>query len=222
MISRMELPGLERLMEVCRRLDLEWRSAPPRQSPLEAGALIEGLPFDPMLAAVYVRFGYASFAPDVAGLILHRFDDEDLYLEEENKRWRESYREQFALPTFLFAGEPGMAYQFATLPTLADDQGCQPVVRLDIYEEPYAMPVASNVDRLFDAYSHYLEALMDLPQAREEGATLLTFPWKTPSIVGRDARLVELIRQGAFDALMPGAEERAWADKVVRAVTSPR
>lgn len=217
MNSPSELPGLERLVEVCGRLKLNLEMTPPAHAPLKAGALVEGLPFDPMLASVYARAGFAAFATDVAGIILHPLEDDDRQLEEQNKQWTQRHGMQLALPTFIFAGEPHMAYHYATVPGLADDLGCQPVVRVDVYEEPFALPVASNVDRFFEAYSRYLEELIALPNGRESGVSLLTFPWDVPQIIGRDGRLVELIHRGQLDPLMPNAEASGWARKVVNA-----
>ncbi|HYH98610.1 hypothetical protein [Hyalangium sp.] len=216
MSSPTELPGLARLMEVCRRLNVEQKVALPGHTPLATGTLIEGLPLDPVLAAVYSRLGYAAFATDVAGFILHRSDDEERQLEAKNQWWREGYRNQLALPTVIFAGEPFMAYHFATVPGLADAQGYQPVVWVDVYAEPYAIPMASNVDSFFDVYSRYLEALLATPGFKK-GEVPLTFPWEVQGLHARDTRLVELIREGRFDPLMPGMEERAWALKVVSA-----
>jgi len=216
-----ELPGLDRLMEVCRRLNLRLETTPPSHSPLQAGFLIEGLPFDPVLAALYSRLGFAAFATDVGGIVLHPLEDNDRQLEEQNRWWSEGYRQQLALPTLVFAGEPHLAYHYATVPALADEQGRQPVVWVDVYEEKYALPVASNVDLFFEAYSRYLEALMVIPNAREEHGALLAFPWEVPNIMSRDSNLVADIRAGHFDVLMPGTEERAWARKV-SAAGSPR
>jgi hypothetical protein len=174
-----------------------------------------GLPFDRVLSAVYARLGFAAFATDVDGIVLGRYDDVERKLEEDNRWWGKAHRGRLALPTFIFAGEPMMAYHYATVPDLADAQGRAPVVMVDIYEDPYALPVASDVDRFFDAYSHYLETLMDIPGAREEAQ--LTFPWSIPAVIGRDAALVKMIHEGRFDLLMPNAEARGWSQKVVDA-----
>ena len=216
--NMMELPGLDRLMNLCRRHDLGLKVAPPSPAPIKAGTLVTGLVFDQVLAAVYARLGYAVFAAEIpaAGLFLTRYDDTKKKVEEDSRWWSERSREQLALPTFIFAGEPMMAYRYATVPELANEQDDQPVVFIDPYEDPYALPIASNVDRFLDAYSRYLEALLALPNAREE-AGLLTFPWGVPDIIGRDGRLVELIHQGRFDSLMVNAEAQGWARKVVNA-----
>ena len=211
----MELPGLERLMEVCGRLGLRLETSRPAHSPLQAGARVEGLPLDPMLAAVYARMGSASFATDISGIVLHPWEDTNRQLAEQNRWWAENYQKQFPAQTFVFAGEPHLAYHYATVPSLADERGYQPVVWVDVYEEPCAFPIASNVDRFFEAYSRYLETLMSLPNAREEGSSLLAFPLGCADVIGCDATLVAQLRSGRFDLLMTGPEEQAWERKVI-------
>ena len=218
MTSSVELPGLERLIDLCHRQKLGLKTLPPRQTPPRVGTLVEGLPFDPILAAVYARLGYAAFAIEAhADLALKRHDDTASQIEETNHWWSKRLREQLPLPTFVFAVEPMTAYYYATVPVLSDAEGRQPVVLVDTYEDIYALPVASSVDCFFDAYSRYLEALLALPDGREKGASLLSFPWGVPDIIGRDGRLVELIHQGRFDSLMVNAEAQGWARKVVNA-----
>jgi hypothetical protein len=168
-----------------------------------------------MLAAVYTRIGFAAFATDIAGIVLHPWEDTNRQLEDQNRWWRENSQEQFPSPTFVFAGEPHLAYHYATLPNLADEQGHQPVVWVDVYEEPCALPIASNVDRFFESYSRYLEALMALPNAREEGVSLKAFPLGCADIIRRDTKLVAQMRTGLFDLLMTNTEELAWAHKIV-------
>lgn len=213
----MELPGLEKLMAVCTRLGLQLKISPPSHTPLPAGTLIAGLPFDPLLAAVYERVGYAAFATDVAGIILRWQTDPEQKLEEDNQWWSKAHRNQLPIPTLIFAGEPLLAYHYATVPSLADAHGLQPVVKVNVYEEPYALPIASNVDRFFEAYAFYLEELLSLPDAREQGDTLLLFPREVPHIIGRDRLLVDLLRDGRFDGFMPGNLEKEWARQVVAA-----
>lgn len=210
-----ELPGLNRLMAVCQRLELRIKTSATAHDSPQAGILIAGLPFDPMLAALYARFSHAAFATDVAGIILRHCDAGGHTLETDNTWWSEGYRRQFALPTFIFAGEALSASHYTTVPALADAQGYQPVIKVDVHEQPYALPVASTVDRLFEAYSYYLEALLALPHARDEGEALLLFPRDVPHIIGRDTQLVAAIRDGRFDPLMPGVDEQTWARTVI-------
>jgi hypothetical protein len=213
----MDLPGLERLIEVCQRLNLELKTSPPAREPLKAGSLLEGLPFDPVLASVYARVGHAMFATEFlgAGWRLERSDDEVHELEEENKRWRERQWEELGEPVIVFGGN---IYTYATVPSLADARGWQPVVEVDTYEgEPIVMPVASNVDRFFDSYSRFLEALVSQLRCMESWENKLRFPWDATDILSRDERLVELMRAGRFDDLMKNGDDstRRWAAKVM-------
>jgi hypothetical protein len=217
MEQSMVLPGLDRLMEVCQRLKLRLETSPPAREPLSAGRSLEGLPFDPVLASVYARLGYAAFATELMGMgwILNRSDDQVHELEEENKRWRGKWWKELGEPVTVFGGD---IYTYATVPSLADGGGRQPVVRVDTYEyDPKVMPIASNVDRFFDSYSSYLEALVADPRYQESGKTDLLFPWHATGILGRDERLVELMRAGRFDSLMKNVDDetRDWAAKVM-------
>jgi hypothetical protein len=215
-MSTDELPGLNRLMDVCQRLGLYLHVEPPGGRPPTAGSLIQGLPLDPVLATVYARVGKAAIATDVAGIILAQVDDSTNELESDNRWWGESGQRRLALPLFLFGGEPGMACYYATVPGVEDAEGRQSVVRVDTYEEPYALPVASNVDRFFETYAIYLEALVGHPDYREPGDTPLSFPLGVPELLARDARLVEWLRAGRFAPLMKDTDEvRQWAARVV-------
>ncbi|WP_309892320.1 hypothetical protein [Archangium sp.] len=199
----MALPGLERLLEVCQRLNLGLETSLPAREPLKAGSLLEGLPFDPVLASVYSRLGHAAFATEVRCWVLTQSTDTARDLERTNKSWREDWWEELGTPVIVFGGS---TFTYATVPDLADTWGRQPVVRVDTYEfEPKVMPVASNVDRFFDSYSRFLESLVAHPRYQESGETELTFPWDATDLLARDERLVELMRAGRFDSLMRNA-----------------
>ncbi|HLM45255.1 MAG TPA: hypothetical protein VK458_15375 [Myxococcaceae bacterium] len=181
--------------------------------------MLEGLPFDPVLASVYARVGFARFATNLegGGWVLERSDDQVHGMEEETRRWGEMWWEELGEPMIVFGGN---IYTYATVPSLADERGWQPVVEVDTYEgEPLVMPVASNVDRFFDSYSRYLEAVVADPRYLETGETELLFPLHATDILARDERLVELMRAGRFDALMKNADDslRRWAAKVADA-----
>ncbi|MFP2925314.1 hypothetical protein ACLESO_08865 [Pyxidicoccus sp. 3LG] len=169
-----------------------------------------------MLAAFYERCGRAYFAEDIYFL---RVDDDEDQLEQKTQWWREDWQERLVMPLFIFGGVANLAYYFATVPGLADEQGRQPVVQVDTYEPscPVVLPLASNVDRLLDTYSRYLEELVALDDFAELGTSALTFPWKVPHLLARDDRLVQLIREGHFDAQLPGLEGKAWTAKVLAA-----
>jgi hypothetical protein len=213
----MDLPGLERLMAVCQRLNLELKTSPPAREPLKAGSLLEGLPFDPVLASVYARVGHAAFATNFlgSGWVLRRSDAQVHDMEEETRRWGERWWEELGEPVIVFGGN---IYTYVTVPSLADERGWQPVVEVDTYEgEPLVMPVASNVDRFFDSYSRYLEVVVADPRYQETGDTELLFPLHATEILARDERLVELMRAGRFEALMKNGDDsiRRWAARVM-------
>lgn len=213
----MRLPGLERLMEVCRRLRLPVTTTPPGRLPPSAGMLVGGHPLDPMLAVVYSRLGRALFNEDIYVL---RVDDSVNELEEESRKWCESWQKRLALPLFPFGGKAALAYYHATVLELADAQGCQPVVEVDTHDldGPHAVPIASNVDRFFDTYARYLEAEVAAdPNYKAGGPGELSFPWGTPELIAQDAPLVEMLRAGRFDPLLKKDEEtRVWVAKVVQ------
>jgi hypothetical protein len=211
----MELPGLDRLMDVCRRLNLGLETSPPAREPLKAGSLLEGVPFDPVLASVYARLGHAFFASKVGGLGLIRSDEQAHRLEENTRWWREEWWEELGEPVIPFAS---YVYTYATVPGLADGWGRQPVVEVNTYEyEPHVLPLASNVDRFFDSYSRFLEAVVADPHSQRTGESDLVFAWHATDIFARDERLVELMRAGRFDALMRNSndEEHRWAAQVM-------
>ncbi|PTL78166.1 hypothetical protein [Vitiosangium sp. GDMCC 1.1324] len=214
-MSFTELPGLERLLDVCQRLSLGLETSPPAREPLKAGSLLEGVPFDPVLASVYARLGHAAFADKVMGWGLTRSDDHVHRLEEKAKWWREKWWKELGEPVIVFGGD---VYAYATVPGLADELGRQPVVEVNTYEyQPKVVPIASNVDRFFDSYSRYLEALVAEPRYQKSGETDLLFPWHTTKILAQDERLVELMRAGRFDSLMKHVDDetRHWAAKVM-------
>jgi hypothetical protein len=171
---------------------------------------------DPLLTAFYARLGYGYFAND---LYVLRMDGTENQWEEQNRWWRNQWQHRSPMPLIIFGGMASLAYYYATVPGLADEEGRQPVVKVDAYDadELHAIPVASNVERFFDAYSRYLEVLVSTP-GFEPGDTPLSFPWDVPEILGRDERLVALLRAGRFTPLMKATgEERAWAARVVAA-----
>ncbi|KFA94422.1 hypothetical protein [Archangium violaceum] len=215
-MTALNLSGLERLMRTCERLGLGFRTEPPGNHPPAAGVQLAGHVLDPVLAVLYARLGKAAFATDSAGLVLLRVDDDVNELESENRLEQGSPLESLAIPVLVFGGEPGLAYSYATVPRLADEHQLQPVVLVDTHEEPYALPVASNVDRFFDTWSRYLEALVAQPDYAQYGSAALTFPWGVPHLLARDRELVESLRTGRFGPLMKKTDSTArWVAQVL-------
>jgi hypothetical protein len=197
------LPGLERLLEVCRRKGIAVKQEPPVSPALEAGTSVGGQPLDPVLAAVHARLGSLWVKEEF--FLFRRNGGQRFGLAQVNERWRQVRPEPFG-SLLVFAEEDRLGYLYATVPRLADSRGRQPVVRLDVYEAPYALPVASDVDRFFDTYARYLEA--ELPEP---------FPWAVPELLARDGPLVALLEAGRFDRLLPaeGTQAREWSARVL-------
>jgi hypothetical protein len=228
------LPGFERLLEVCRGHGVEMYLEPQEHEAPEAGALFAGQPVDPLLAALHARVGRFGL---VEGFFLLPLQEEQGWeLLGFQERWRRDWPEPFA-SLFVFAKEQALAYSYAMVPSLANEQGYQPVVRIDTYEELYALPVASSLDSFFDTCSRSLERQVELAHAavrlREDigsapaGSVLATslaqaprinFPWEVPELIARDRPLVELLRAGRFDFLMQSCEDaRRWVGEVLAA-----
>jgi len=123
-----------------------------------------------MLASFYARMSKAILAADVAGVSILQWDDSVNALAERNREMRASWQGDLFARFVVFAGTPFLAHYFATVPGLADAEGAQPVVWVDSYEEGYALPLASNVDRFFDLYASYLEALVAHEDYAERGS----------------------------------------------------
>lgn len=74
--------------------------------------------------------------------------------------------------------------------------------------------------RFFELYSLYLEELVSTPGYEEEGCAVLAFPWEVPHLLARDERLVELIRGGYFDPLLPTPADpsvQRWLSQILTA-----
>jgi len=197
-MTMVPLPGLDRLLEASRKYELQVRSSPPLACARSSGEPLLGRPFDPMLAAFYKRLGGLSFRLE---LYVASHDDQLDEVLLENKRVQPFWPEPFR-SLLVFAGQEALAYRYATVPSLADAQGFQPVVEIDPYEDVYALPTASNVDRFFDAYARYLELIYETPEFRDDPDARPTFPRGVPEIIAEDRTLVGMLVEGRFDSLM--------------------
>ncbi len=136
--------------------------------------------------------------------LLVRCDDELNGLLLENKEWQSFFPHEFWPEHFrslMFFGR-AMLYGYATVPSLASSGDLQPVVHVDPYEEIYAVPIASNVDRFFESYARYLEMAGGDPEYGEDLFENVIFPWNVPEIIALDRPLVEMIKKGGFDPWM--------------------
>ncbi|WP_375772237.1 hypothetical protein NR798_15555 [Archangium gephyra] len=212
-MKELPMPGLERLLAVCEkylvqaRIRKSWGGAPT------AGSLLLSRPLDPMLAAFYSRLGGLLLD---SGLYVNACDEQVngilMANEHVQRHWPEPFRS-----LLVFGGQEALSYTYATAPSLADAQGFQPVVEVNPYEDFYALPIASNVDRFFDTYAHYLTLVYETPEIREERGAWPVFPWDVPELIAADRTLMGMIVDGRFDFLMfrEGVEARR-ANKEIR------
>jgi hypothetical protein len=76
-------------------------------------------------------------------------------------------------------------------------------------------PVASSVDRFFDAYSRYLELMVVDPGYIYSKVSEVCFPWGVPQLIARDEPLLEQVRAGRFDFLTEEDESgRRWTQRL--------
>jgi hypothetical protein len=189
-------PGLDRLIAICQRNHLPMKLPPPLPSAPKQGDTLFGEPLDPQLADVYQRLGEAEFGP----LSLCRPGSEWTDLVPWNGRLREEGAIHFNA-SLVFGWEMGFSLYYGTVPRLADVQELQPVVHIDGYEAQYAIPIASSVDRFFDAYSRYLERMVADPEYIHHGVSALHFPWDMSQLIARDEPLMAQVHAGSFDFL---------------------
>ncbi|KFA91609.1 hypothetical protein Q664_20700 [Archangium violaceum Cb vi76] len=201
-------------MEVYRKHGLHMRTLPPGHSPPAGGELVAGYPFDPVLATVYRRLGGADFGGEFGGqLFLDHVNDQLNGVALRTEQFREE-EEPFRSSVF-FGNIPGLAYYFAVVPKLADERGRQPVIFVDAYMDRYVLPIASDVDRFFDALSHFVDMLVVDQGYLFDGMPGIHFPTSVPELIARDRRLVEMIATGRFDFIMNlGDEFQDWLARV--------
>ncbi|HEX5746856.1 MAG TPA: hypothetical protein VFZ09_11485 [Archangium sp.] len=198
MTNDTSLPGLDRLLATCEKYSVQVNTRKPWGGASDAGTLLLGLPLDPMLAAFYSRLGGLHLDFD---LFVEPCDEQVngilMANEEVQPYWPEPFRS-----LVIFGCREASAYRYATVPSLADAQGLQPVVKVDPYEDFYALPIASNVDRFFDTYARYLELVYMDPEIREERGAWPVFPWDVPELIATDRTLMRMLVEGRFDFLM--------------------
>ncbi len=210
MATEMPLPGLERLLAVCRKHGFSVESSSPGRSLPSAGELVAGHPFDPILATLYRRMGGLRISGTDGEFLLHRFDDQVDGLALATDARRRDTQEPFH-SSVAFGCIPDLAYYYAVVPGLADERGLQPVIYINAYAERYVLPVASDVDRFLDTLSRYLEVLVEDEGYRLDGMRGVDFPTGVPELIARDRRLVEMLVAGRFDSIMNlGDEHQDW------------
>jgi hypothetical protein len=204
------LPGLDRLVTVCKNHSLPLRLKPPLPTMFAPGELILGEPLDAQLAAFYKRHGGAELGP----LSLYRPGADELDLLPWNE-WLRRHDTLHFRSSLIFGQKTGFSIYFATVPSLADDRGIQPVIYLEAVDMLTCVPVASSVDRFFDTYSRYLEVMVVDPEYLYSQVPEITFPWGVPQLIARDEPLMEQVRAGRFDFLTKSDKEaHQWVQQL--------
>lgn len=210
MPSFSSLLGLDRLISVCQRHSLPVKLNTPSASTLPLEEPIFGEPFDPQLAAMYQRLG----GGELGLLSFYTLGPDWLDLLPWNEHLRRHDTVHFR-SSLIFSEETGFPLYYGTVPKLADAQGLQPVVHVDGNEVQYAVPVASSVDRFFDAYSRYLELIAVDQQYIHHGVPTIHFPWSVPHIIARDEPLMEQVGANRFDFLTNDVRDALqWLQKL--------
>ena len=192
------MPGLERLLATCDKYPVKPAYREPWAGAPGAGEYLLGRPVDPMLATFYTRLGGLHLNLDLyVDPCVEQVDGLRISNEDAQRYWPEPFRS-----LFVFGGQDALSYCYATVPTLANDQGLQPVVEINPYEDIYAIPLASSVDRFFDTYARFLEFWHEPSELNTISPDRPAFPWDIPHIIANDRPLMEMIVEGRFDFLM--------------------
>ena len=210
MPSETALPGFDHLLEVCRRKGLDVKQEPPLASGAHpVSPTVAGQGMDPQLAAVHTRLRYL-WVRDGLYLFLERHPlRPDLHAV--NAEWR-TWEAPFG-SLLVFAKDDRLAYCYALLPPAPGQaRGPRPVVWVDVYEDLYALPVASSLDAFLDTFARFLDAPPEEPRWKGSGGLPLpAFPWSASALIARDTALMKLLRAGELDFLFQhNARARDW------------
>jgi len=211
--ARIELAGLQKLKAVCQRHGLPLEILPPANTVSGPGETYLGQPFDPMLSALYRETNGAM----LGDFQTYPLQGDENVLQRINKGMRVLGDEPY-VSSLLFGQVPLLAYYLATVPSLADSRGLQPVIFINGYEGDQVLPVASNVDEFFRTFSIYLERAVLEPEFVAERRIGLRFPESILDVVARDRSMVDAMSAGRFNWLIKTEESREWISKVVQAV----
>lgn len=216
MTSEIQLPGLDSLLQTCRRLEVPVELIAPAGSRLVENEIPNARPLDPYLAALYARVGGMVIGRSAGDFQLYPRDGSLNALKAINAEQVIEFKKPFR-SVVAFAGHPATLYCFAVVPWLADARGVQPVILIDPYEEIHAIPIASDLDQFFKTYERCLEFVVANPWVAATDVPDINF-WGLPEMLTPDQRLVEMLLSGRFNALMKQDDEaRAWVRRVVQA-----
>jgi hypothetical protein len=203
--------GWTRLVDTCRRHGFPVRVDPPSSDAPQPGSMLLGAPLDPMLGRIYARTGRAL----LGDIELYRPGSGPDGVLDVNG-WLRG-RGQAPFPACVLFGQvANLAYYYGVVPALADVDGVQPVLYIDVQEEPHVVPVASSVDGLFGQLARFMDLLPEDPDFVPGRCSTTTFPFATPGIIASDTVLVDMMRAGRFDGLVTRDEEsQRWMRQVM-------
>lgn len=170
-------------------------------------ANVLGTPLDPDLHDLLKRHEHVRVSGDAFGLFIYGVTGPET-IESSTRGLRSMADDGHVYPfggLISFAQYGYQASYLCCVPALAAPDGRQPVLYVDTYETPWAMPMASSVERTLIVLARYLEM-------RAAGLDR-TFPREVPEIIREDRQLVELARSGAFEPWVGG--ERDWTAALI-------
>lgn len=201
--------GFSALQRVSARFGITTDFGPP---PPNVPETMIDAPLDPELRPLYQMYdGMHWRAPDF-DLRIYPLTGPDA-LEWRNLSQRRSPDDYVPAYPFdsliIYAQYCLRASYLATIPALADQSGCQPVLYVDTHETVWAVPIASTVDGAFALISRYLEDTV--ARYGRGGVSEVQFPLDIPGLVANDAALVTRVKSGAFAKWIRGdASIQAW------------
>ncbi|WP_147443772.1 hypothetical protein [Corallococcus sicarius] len=209
--------GWTRLVEACHRHGFPVRMDPPAPDAPPPGTQWLGAPLDPMLAGLYARTGRAT----LGDFVLYRPGSGADGALDVNAWMRGQGLTPFPA-CVLFGQVANLEYYYGVVPGLADAQGVQPVLYIDVQEEPHVVPVASSMEWLFTQLAQFMDLLPEQPDFVPGRCSTVMFPFAAAEPIAQDRPLVDMMRAGRFDGLVTRDEEsQQWMQQVLDASGRP-
>lgn len=173
-----------------------------------------GVPMDPQLVAFYRKTNVCAIGPAL-DCYIHKGADE---LVNDNLHMRRIFDElPFLHDVLIWARDTTYSIEMTSIPALADCDGRQPVIILDVNDAPIVLPLASSFNRALEL------VVENRIQAVRGDETREPFPYVMADTVACDTRLMQLIDTRAFHDMCPGAAlEPEWLDMLCTTRDRPK
>lgn len=212
------LPGLKRMIDVLKAHGVGADLNPPEPSAPQAGELVSGGPLDRVLAEIYSQFDGGTLGE----LVLYGVAPSHGKVVAMNRDILKNNIEPRFEKVFRFAKKFLLSYYLATVPSLADSNGVQPVVFVTDYVDKGIEPIASDADRALGLYALFIGNVLERT-GDILGVAGIRFPYDFVDVIVQDTKLIQMIEAGRFDFLVSGdPDSRAWADKLMVAARAQR